>query len=77
MYTLCEKITFKYQNLQIFKGNFPSESSFTIIAGLVFFISAPIVGSRFINHTSFCFIEIFKINVGKSNQFSIVFIIRE
>jgi len=49
----------------IFKGSFPNELSFTIIAGRIFLISAPIVGSRLINQTSFCFIKIYKIYVGK------------
>ena len=38
-------------------GNFPKELSFTTIAGLVFLISAPIVGSREINQISPCFIK--------------------
>ena len=59
----------------IFNGNLPKESSFTIIAGRVFFISAPIVGSKFINHISLCFIKIGIVKVSKGCQLIICFII--
>lgn len=49
----------------IFKGSLPKESSFTIMAGRVFFISAPIVGSRLINQISPYLIKVFKIKVSK------------
>lgn len=49
----------------IFKGNFPRELSLTIIAGLVFLISAPMVGSRLINQISLYFIESFVIKLSK------------
>ena len=53
----------------IFSGNFPNALSFTIIAGLVFLISAPTVGSRFISQISPCFIEALKIKIREYSQF--------
>jgi hypothetical protein len=53
----------------ILRGSLPKASSFTIIAGLVFLISEPTVGSRLVAQTSPCFIEIIKINIMKSSQF--------
>lgn len=41
----------------------------------VFFISAPMVGSKLISQISPCFIEIFKINIGKGGKLLVVFII--
>ena len=39
----------------ILSGNLPIRLLFRITQGLVFLISAPIVGSRFTSHISFCF----------------------
>lgn len=52
----------------IFNGNFPRALSFTMIAGLIFFISAPTVGSKLINQISPCFIKRLSIQYRKCSQ---------
>ena len=59
----------------IFNGNFPNESSLTIIAGRVFLISAPIAGSRLIDHTSPCLIKILIIQICKLGKLFVCFVI--
>ena len=61
----------------ILRGSFPNELVFTIIAGLVYLISAPIVGSRLIDQISSCFIKRFIIKVRENGQFLIISIIIE
>lgn len=59
------------------RGNFPSPLALTITAGRVFLISAPIAGSKFINHISLLFIDTLSIKLSKSSQLLILFVICE
>ncbi len=59
------------------RGRTPIASSLTMIAGRVFLISAPIVGSRQISHISPLCMEILAIEGGEGGQFGVGLVISQ